>query len=170
MSAAKQAGRFIVVDGRRWRATDPSIPEPLRVQLVKQLMSARRAVRAAESDPVELSVARRRVHDAKVALGERGESWWLPPTVDGGRQRILATFRTMLGSRTPPATLCPSEIARVVGGDTWRHRMAEVRAVGRELHVTGDLVVVQRGCEVDDPADTTGPIRYRRAGAVDPPG
>ena len=41
-------GRYIVVDGRRWRATDPAIPESLRRQLVDELMDARRAVR---SDP-----------------------------------------------------------------------------------------------------------------------
>ena len=40
-------GRWIVVGGRRWRASDPSIPEPLRQELVDELMDARRAVGAA---------------------------------------------------------------------------------------------------------------------------
>ena len=60
-------GRYIVVDGRRWRATDPSIPEALAAELRSELMAARRAVGAREPD------ARARVQDAKVALGERGE-------------------------------------------------------------------------------------------------
>lgn len=38
-------GRYIVVKGRRWRATDPSIPEPLRAELVSALMTGRRMVR-----------------------------------------------------------------------------------------------------------------------------
>lgn len=37
-----EGGRWIVIDGRRWRATDPSIPEPLRQELVNNLMAARR--------------------------------------------------------------------------------------------------------------------------------
>ena len=59
-------GRYLVVDGRRWRATDPGIPETLRAELVAELMAARRIQ------------ARARVQDAKVALGERGEPWWEP--------------------------------------------------------------------------------------------
>src|SRR5690606_42165303 len=39
------SGHHIVVKGRRWRAADPSIPEPLRAELVSALMAARRAVR-----------------------------------------------------------------------------------------------------------------------------
>ena len=65
-------GRYLIVSGRRWRATDPAIPEPLRQELVNELMAARRLVR---SDP---DTARPRVQDAKVALGERGEPWWEP--------------------------------------------------------------------------------------------
>lgn len=34
-------GRYVVVSGRRWRASDPSIPDPLRQQLVDVLMAAR---------------------------------------------------------------------------------------------------------------------------------
>ncbi len=71
-------GRHIIVDGRRWRATDPSIPEERRQELVNELMSARRAVGAAKrsGDTAAERAARDRVHAAKVALGERGEKWW----------------------------------------------------------------------------------------------
>ena len=57
-------GRYLVVDGRRWRVGDPDIPEALRAELVAELMAARRTRQ------------RDRVQDAKVALGERGEPWW----------------------------------------------------------------------------------------------
>jgi hypothetical protein len=63
------------IRGRRWRVSDPRIPEPLRQALVDELMAARRAVRDA-SDATAERAARDRVHDAKVALGERGLRWW----------------------------------------------------------------------------------------------
>lgn len=70
--------RWIVIDGRRWRATDPLIPEDVAAELRKALMSARRAVGAAlrAGDPVAERAARDRVQAAKVALGERGTPWW----------------------------------------------------------------------------------------------
>jgi hypothetical protein len=71
-------GRYIIVDGRRWRATDPSLPEERRQELVDELMAARRAVGAAKraGDEEAMKEARSRVHAAKVALGERGPAWW----------------------------------------------------------------------------------------------
>ena len=71
-------GRYVVVDGRRWRATDPSIPEEVAAELRKELMRARRAVRAAlkAQDPVAERAARDKVQAAKVKLGERGTPWW----------------------------------------------------------------------------------------------
>ncbi|MGU3502522.1 hypothetical protein [Mycobacterium sp. C31M] len=69
-------GLHIVVDGRRWRATDPDIPEPRRQELVDILMAWRREVRRCKG-AAEESVARAGVHAAKVALGERGQPpWW----------------------------------------------------------------------------------------------
>jgi hypothetical protein len=74
-------GRYIVVDGRRWRASDPGLPEERRAELVSQLMTARRDVGAAKrADDAEAERdARARVHAAKVALGERGVPWWEQP-------------------------------------------------------------------------------------------
>ena len=68
----------MIIDGRRWRATDPSIPEERRQELVNELMDARRAVGAAKraEDEEAERAARARVHAAKVALGERGPKWW----------------------------------------------------------------------------------------------
>lgn len=71
-------GHHVIIDGRRWRATDPSIPEERRRELVHELMAARRAVGAAKraNDADAERAARARVHAAKVALGERGPKWW----------------------------------------------------------------------------------------------
>ncbi|MCT9094026.1 hypothetical protein N4G70_35000 [Streptomyces sp. ASQP_92] len=71
-------GHFVVIDGRRWRATDPILPESVASRLRKHLMAARRSVRSALSSGDEAAVrkARERVQRAKVALGERGTPWW----------------------------------------------------------------------------------------------
>jgi hypothetical protein len=45
-------GRYLVVSGRRWRVTDPAIPEALRKELVDELMTARRLVRGRTVAPV----------------------------------------------------------------------------------------------------------------------
>ena len=71
-------GHYVVIDGRRWRATDPSIPEAERKRLVSELMKARRDIAKAlrDKDEEAEAAARRRVNKAKVALGERGVKWW----------------------------------------------------------------------------------------------
>ncbi|NHC15731.1 hypothetical protein [Motilibacter deserti] len=71
-------GRYVVIDGRRWRATDPLLPEDVAARLRSELMSARRAVGQAlrARDAAAERAARDRVHAAKVALGERGTPWW----------------------------------------------------------------------------------------------
>ncbi len=68
-------GRYIVVDGRRWRATDPAIPEERAAELRSVLMGWRRAVKTARGTDREPAV-RAGVQAAKVALGERGTPWW----------------------------------------------------------------------------------------------
>jgi hypothetical protein len=68
-------GRYVVVDGRRWRATDPLIPHARREELQRVLMAWRRAVRTARGTEDEPRV-RAGVQAAKVALGERGTPWW----------------------------------------------------------------------------------------------
>ncbi len=81
-------GRYIVVRGRLWRATNPHLSEETRQHWVQQLMAARRAVRTEAGDPDGLRQARQQVDEAKHALGERGPPWWQ----DGARDynRCLA--------------------------------------------------------------------------------
>jgi hypothetical protein len=71
-------GHYVVINGHRWRATDPSLPEDVAARLRRHLMSARRAVRTAlaAEDSEAQGAARSRVHMAKTALGERGTRWW----------------------------------------------------------------------------------------------
>jgi hypothetical protein len=69
-------GHYFVIDGRRWRATDPAIPEDRRAELTHVLMAWRREVRRTKGTPEE-AAARAGVQAAKVALGERGTPpWW----------------------------------------------------------------------------------------------
>jgi hypothetical protein len=71
-------GHYVIIDGRKWRATKPNLPEAKRQELVNELMSARRGVGAAlkAKDANAESAARERVQTAKEALGERGPKWW----------------------------------------------------------------------------------------------
>lgn len=68
-------GRHFVIDGRRWRATDPAIPQERRAELTHVLMAWRREVRRTKGTPAERA-SRDGVQATKVALGERGTPWW----------------------------------------------------------------------------------------------
>ncbi len=71
-------GRWIVVDGRRWRAADPTLPDDVRARLLHHLGVGRSGVRAAgrADDAAAVAAARARVQLAKTGLGERGPAWW----------------------------------------------------------------------------------------------
>ena len=160
--------RYFEIDGRRWRRTDPAIPEKLRAELVSELMSARRAVGAAlkSGDAAAEKAARARVHDAKTALGERGSPWWEQPDDTAVAQRSRATARTLLRRRSP-ATICPSDVARVVGGEQWRRLMDPVRSALFEDARNGFLVVRQKGEDVDDLEAVRGPVRLAAGPSFD---
>ena len=81
-------GRYIVVRERLWRASDPRLLADERERRVAELMSARRAVRAAGDDAVALAAARARVDRAKHALGERGAPWWTDGAPDENRRPV----------------------------------------------------------------------------------
>lgn len=141
-------------DGRRRRAADPAVPESLRRELVKESAAARQL---AASDP---EAARHRLEDAEVALGERGEAGG-EPTPDGRRVRLAAAMRALLWHRRPEATICPSDAARVAGGESWRDLMDTAREVAGELSRAGVVTVRQHGADVDI-ATAAGPIRLAR--------
>lgn len=144
-------GHHIVVDGRKWRASDTGIPDKLRAELVSELMRARREVgrRGDEVRPC--------VQDAKVALGERGEPWWEEPSDEGRRTRLAATIRALLRHRDG-TTICPSDAARVVGGSQWRDVVPVAREVSHDLVEQQVVVVQQKGQEVDV-RQARGPVR-----------
>ena len=69
-------GRYFVAKNRLWRKTDPRLDADTKQRWVCELMSARRAVKAAGDDDSAQRIARDRVQAAKEALGERGPVWW----------------------------------------------------------------------------------------------
>jgi hypothetical protein len=84
--ATSEDGHYVIINGRRWRATDPAIPENRRDELVRILMAWRREVRTTKGTPQE-SDARAGVQTAKVALGERGSPPWWQQTDEQRRNR-----------------------------------------------------------------------------------
>ena len=66
----------------------------------------------------------------------------------------------LLGRRRASASICPSEVARLDGGETWRERMEPVRRAARRLCANDTLEITQGGRAVD-PTDARGPIRLR---------
>ncbi|MBO9512266.1 hypothetical protein J7347_12175 [Erythrobacter sp. A6_0] len=86
-------GRYIVVRGRLWRSSDPSLDEDERQRWVDALMDARRSVAATKrnGDAEAEKAARAKVHEAKIALGERGPVWWDDGAPDYTRKLLKNT-------------------------------------------------------------------------------
>lgn len=86
-------GRYIVVRGRLWRATNPTLEPEERQRHVDALQAARRAVKAAKKAERDgkpyvtaMKTARSQVQAAKEALGERGPVWWTDGSPDLNRR------------------------------------------------------------------------------------
>ena len=97
-------GRYIIVEGRLWRAANPNLAPAERERHTRELMAARRAVRTASlaEDPIALRKARARVHAVKVALGERGAVWWNDGAPDLNR-RLVRNTPYAEGAYPPPS-------------------------------------------------------------------
>ncbi len=146
---------YRVIDGRRWRATDPMLTEEQRQGLVDELMAARRAIGAARrsGDEDAERAGRTRVHAAKTALGERGPKWW---------ERIEAEILRLLSERGEGKTICPSEVARSLASEgDFRRLMPHVRESAGSLAERGAIAVTQKGRAVDA-RSARGPIRLGR--------
>ncbi len=85
-----------------------------------------------------------------------------PASPDDQLERVILG---LLAHRDAGASICPSEVARAVGGETWRDLMEPVRAAARRLVVMGEVEITQGG-DVVGPTNVKGPIRIRRAGTT----
>lgn len=75
--------------------------------------------------------------------------------------RLENAIRTKLLQRSAASTICPSEVARDLGGEDWRDLMEPARAAARRLVDAGEVEITQGG-RVVDPSTAKGPIRIRR--------
>ena len=73
---------------------------------------------------------------------------------------LESAIQTLLDQRARDATICPSEAARVVGGDEWRDLMEPSRRAARRLVAQGVVEITQKG-KVVGPSTAKGPIRIR---------
>lgn len=76
-------------------------------------------------------------------------------------RRLEEQILSLLAERRAGATICPSEAARAIGGETWRELMEPARAAARRLTSAGQVEITQGG-KVVDPSTARGPIRIRR--------
>ncbi|SFZ85915.1 hypothetical protein SAMN02983003_3087 [Devosia enhydra] len=83
-------GRYIVVRGRLWRASNPDLGDAERQALVNDLMDARR--RVGSTSGALRAEARADVDRAKRALGERGPVWWTDGAPDLNRHLVRNTL------------------------------------------------------------------------------
>ena len=76
-------------------------------------------------------------------------------------RQLEDAIRDLLDSRG--STICPSEAARAVAGDSdWHELMEPARRAARRLVATGEVEITQSG-RVVDPSTARGPIRIRRS-------
>ena len=102
-------GRYIVVQGRLWRAANPTLPAERKVRFMRELLNGRRALKTAKlsGDEAAITSARQMVALAQVGLGERGKVWWKDGAPDLNRTLVknspYATWFAALGIETPDA-------------------------------------------------------------------
>lgn len=80
--------------------------------------------------------------------------------VDDTDRALERTIVDLLAARPRGTTICPSEAARLVGGDDWRALMEPARSAARRLRHAGVVEITQKGRPVD-PSRARGPIRIR---------
>ena len=81
--------------------------------------------------------------------------------MDDVEARLERAIDALLDRRGPEASICPSEAARTVDADGWRHLMPAARAAAGRLADTGAVQVTQGGVVVDV-TTARGPVRIRR--------
>ncbi|MGB7142786.1 DUF3253 domain-containing protein [Mycobacterium sp.] len=75
--------------------------------------------------------------------------------------RLRAAILALARHRGPSSSICPSDAARAIGGDSWRELTAQSRSIAFALARDGDVEITQRGAVVDPDRPSRGPIRIR---------
>ncbi|MCG5433155.1 DUF3253 domain-containing protein [Mycobacterium sp. MYCO198283] len=76
--------------------------------------------------------------------------------------RLPDAIRALVLHRGPGSSICPSDAARAVGGDSWRELMAPAREAAADLARAGSVDITQGGEPVDPDGPWRGPIRIRQ--------
>lgn len=77
-------------------------------------------------------------------------------------EEIETTILRLVAQRGPDKSVCPSEVARAIGGpdqDCWRPLMQPVRSVAVRLAKQGRIAILRKGRAVADPGDVKGVYR-----------
>lgn len=81
-------GHYIVVNGRKWRATDPAIPESELEEFKHFLALGRSGSRKSKTKTEDdIKAARQYTGLAKLGLGERGQPVWWEDSSEGRKKR-----------------------------------------------------------------------------------
>lgn len=95
-------GHYIIVNGRKWRATDPAIPqtelEELRHFLALGRSGSRKSQTKTEDD---IKAARQYTGLAKLGLGERGQPVWWEDSLEGRKKRWSAALEQLKALGAP---------------------------------------------------------------------
>jgi hypothetical protein len=74
-----------------------------------------------------------------------------------------AAILELVRARGPGKSICPTEAARVLGGDAWRGELGRVRMVAMGLARDGRIDILRKGKAVE-PDGVRGVIRLRVRG------
>lgn len=83
-------------------------------------------------------------------------------------EQIRSAIESLLQSRQPQATICPSEAARALSPGAWRPLMKQVRRVAIGMVKEGILEIRQGGASVVPDGSLRGPIRLARPASGHP--
>ncbi|WP_263383026.1 DUF2256 and DUF3253 domain-containing protein [Granulicella arctica] len=83
---------------------------------------------------------------------------------DNTDHALEAAILSLLAERGRDKTICPSEAAKIVGGQEdrgdWESLMEPARSAARRLVAAGRIVITQHS-QIVDPSTAKGPIRLR---------
>ncbi|MEB3212953.1 MAG: DUF3253 domain-containing protein [Leptolyngbyaceae bacterium] len=82
------------------------------------------------------------------------------PLAEKDAEAIRQAILEKVAQRGTMKSICPSEVARDIGGEGWRQLMPAIRQIGTALADEGKIVVLQKGA-IANPRQVKGPIRYR---------
>ncbi len=74
--------------------------------------------------------------------------------------RIEKAILSLVATRSPDKSVCPSEVARHLQPDNWRPLMAQIREVADDLNKRKLIRITQRGKAINSAAKARGPVRF----------